>query len=137
LRADPAGIAPTAVEECSRVEPRVRHGSSWNQKTTTLLDFDIPADSMTYLDLVAAHYDADAFPDPYRVDVTRHHARPQLNFGIGRHFCLGAALARMELQVVFTAIGSAWSMVEASGEVELEARALDRGVKSLPITITR
>lgn len=133
---DPAGVAPGAVEECARIDPRVRFAASWNPEPATLLDFDVPADSLVHLDLLGAHYDATVYPDPYRFDVTRQHAKPQLNFGTGRHYCLGAALARMELGVVLEATASAWSEVSLAGEPERTARGLDIGVRHLPLGVT-
>lgn len=137
LTADPSGRAASAVEECLRVEPRVRYAGSWTPEATTLLDFEIPADTMVYMDLVAAHYDANAFPDPYRFDVTRRHERPQLNFGTGRHYCLGAALARMELQVVLSKLATDWSTVSLAGEPEMVFHGLDVSVRHLPVEVTR
>jgi len=135
LHADPAGVAPAAVEECTRYEPRVRYGQAWNPRTATLLGLEIPPDSMMFLDIVSAHHDPNVFPDPTRFDVTRQHARPQLNFGTGRHYCLGAALARMELQVVLGTVSTAWSTISLAGEPVLP-RGIDRSVKHLPISIT-
>ncbi|MGH2784346.1 MAG: cytochrome P450 [Actinomycetota bacterium] len=139
LRGDPSGLARKAVEECMRVEPRVRAGRSWTPAAAMLLDFEVPADTLLTLDLVAAHHDPKVFPDPDVVDITREHAKPQLNFGTGRHYCLGAALARMEMQVVLERLSTDWAELALDGEpvVHSDMRALDVGVRNLPITVTR
>lgn len=59
----------------------------------------IPAGSMTLLFLNAANHDRRVFSDPHKFDVERPNAARHLSFAIGAHFCLGAALARMEGQV--------------------------------------
>ncbi|MGH2728055.1 MAG: cytochrome P450 [Actinomycetota bacterium] len=136
LRGDPSGLAPRAVEECMRVEPRVRHGKSWTPAPAQLLDVEVPADTIVVLDLIAAHHDPAVFPDPEVFDITRVHAKPQLNFGVGRHFCLGAALARMELQVVFDRLSSDWTAVSLDGEPEVFWSGLDTGVRNLLVKVT-
>ena len=139
LRTDPSGLARKAVEECMRVDPRVRAGRKWAPAPTMLLDVEVPADTILVLDLVSAHHDPSVFPEPEVVDITRDHAKPQLNFGTGRHYCLGAALARMELQVVLERLSTDWAELALDGEpvVHSVAGALDAGVRSLPITVTR
>ena len=49
--------------------------------------------------LAAANRDPEVFADPTRFDVTRRNAKDHVSFSAGRHFCLGAALARMEGEV--------------------------------------
>jgi cytochrome P450 len=56
----------------------------------------ISAGTPMFLGIMAANRDPDVFPDPHRFDVRRRPA-PVLTFGFGAHFCLGAALARSEL----------------------------------------
>ena len=59
----------------------------------------VPQGSMVVLYLAGANRDPAVFPDPHRFDVTRDNAGRHLSFSGGRHFCLGAALARAEGEV--------------------------------------
>lgn len=129
-------LVPRTVEECLRIEPRVRYDPHYTHEGTTLLDAEIPAESIVYLHNAAANTDPDVYPDPHRFDVTRAHDRPQMNFGIGRHFCLGAALARMELSEIVGALARRWSELEPAGDAEID-RFLGAAVGSLPIRGTR
>jgi cytochrome P450 len=56
----------------------------------------LPAGSVVLPSVISANHDATVFTDPERLDLTRA-ANPHLAYGIGPHYCLGAALARMEL----------------------------------------
>jgi cytochrome P450 len=96
--ADRPDLAPTVVEEVMRVGgvvavvPRV---------TTRELEVDgwvIPRDSLVSLSLAGANHDPGVFPDPDRFDVDAHRPDGQLGFGGGAHHCLGASLARAEMQ---------------------------------------
>jgi cytochrome P450 len=131
LRSD-ASLLSTAVEECMRVAPRVCVDTAYTAGGTTLLDLDVPPDTMVYQHTAAANVDPAVYPDPRRVDISRTHARPQMNFGIGRHFCLGAALARMELQVILGAAAARWAELALDGDPDI-VRLNSATVKSLPI----
>lgn len=61
----------------------------------------------------AANRDPDQFPDPDRIDLDRRPAGKHLAFGIGRHHCIGAQLARQELLSSFS------SLVERYGRVSM------------------
>jgi cytochrome P450 len=60
---------------------------------------EIPAESQVWLITAAASYDEDRFPGAARFDVRREGARDHLGFGRGRHFCMGAPLARLETPI--------------------------------------
>lgn len=130
-----AALVPGAVEECGRYDPVVRGGVQRTAEDTVLLDLEIPADTMVWPSMLSAHYDPTAYPDPHRFDVTRVHERPQLNFGVGRHYCLGAALARMELQAVLTVLRSRWAGFEPDGDPDID-RAFGAKVNAVPLEVT-
>jgi cytochrome P450 len=129
--ADPADV----VEECLRYEPTVVEDIKLASRDTTLLDVEVPEGTMVWVSTLGAHFDPDVYPDPHRFDVTRKHAQPQLNFGIGRHYCTGAALARMELAAILAVGTSAWEKIELAGEPEID-RSFGTKISTLPLRVT-
>jgi cytochrome P450 len=85
--------------------------------------------------LGAGNHDPARFSDPDRIDVTRTDIRP-LSFGGGVHFCLGAALARAEVEIVFRKLLDRFAVIESDGEIpEHRDRLALRGVTSLPLVL--
>ena len=94
LVAQPA-LIPNAVEEILRWEAPSPIQGRWTTSPVELHDTVIPRDSKVALLTGAANRDERAFSDPDRIDVERPISR-HVAFGYGIHFCLGAALARLE-----------------------------------------
>lgn len=97
---DPKVIA-NAVEELMRYLSIIQTG----QRRVAVEDIEIGGEAIMagegiIIDLVPANWDAKAFPEPEKLDLTRD-AGQQLGFGYGRHQCVGQQLARAELQIVF------------------------------------
>jgi len=134
LRARPELIA-TAVEELLRFEGPVALTSRNPAEDIELDGVRIPKDDELSLALAAANRDPDVFPEPLRVDLARGENR-HLSFGFGAHFCLGAALARLEGQI---ALGSAVArfpgMKLASDTVEWKPGIVLRGLTGLQIRL--
>jgi cytochrome P450 len=99
LRADPTKI-PTAVEELLRYVSPVHTLSRRALQEVTIHGVTIPEGGSINLLVGAANRDPEKFPDPETLDINRPPSRT-LGFGYGIHFCIGAALARMESQVAF------------------------------------
>ncbi|WP_211357143.1 cytochrome P450 [Nocardioides rubriscoriae] len=102
LAADPS-LVPRAVEELLRFEGPSPVQGRWTKRAMTLHGVTIPAGSKVLLLTSSAGRDERAYPDADRFDVRRvieHH----VSFGYGVHFCLGAALARLESRVALTAL---------------------------------
>jgi cytochrome P450 len=102
LRADPS-LIPDAVEELMRFVQLSRGGMPPGRVTTEEVEIGgvtIPAGGMVLPVFTAANRDATEFPDPDRLDLTRG-SRAHVSFGAGVHHCLGAQLARLELQEAF------------------------------------
>jgi cytochrome P450 len=94
------GVAAACVEEVLRRDPPV---STWRRiaaEPVTLSGVEIPAGAPLLLMLAGSGSDPDVFPGPERFCPARPNARKHLAFGFGRHFCLGAGLARLEAEVV-------------------------------------
>jgi cytochrome P450 len=94
----------TVIEECGRFQPAIRHTLKYARADTELRGEAVPAGSFVTVRIAAAHRDPAAFPDPHELDVTRRPARTRLDFGAGRHHCLGSALARMEVEEMVGAV---------------------------------
>jgi cytochrome P450 len=82
--------------------------------------------------LAAGNRDPDRFPNPDRFDLSRTNVRP-LSFGGGVHYCLGAGLARVELEVVFRALLARFQRFELSSPPRYRDRITLRGLESLQV----
>ncbi len=87
-----------ALEECGRFEPSIRHTIKYARHDTELLGRSIPAGTFVTIRIAAAQRDPAVYDEPHRLDLGRRQPVPLLAFGAGRHYCLGAALGRMEIQ---------------------------------------
>ncbi|GAB7071998.1 cytochrome P450 [Mycobacterium hodleri] len=131
LRDDP-GLMPTAVEEMIRWSTPVKEFMRTAAADTTVRGVDIAAGESVYLAYVSGNRDEEVFADPFRFDVGRD-PNKHVAFGYGVHFCLGAALARMEMNSLFTALVPRLQSVELAGVPELSATTFVGGLKHLPI----
>jgi cytochrome P450 len=98
LRRDP-GLLPQAVEELARYDPPVQAVTRWVQRDERLGEHPVPRGSRVTVLLGAANRDPGQFADPDTPLLWRRHGGPQLAFGLGIHYCLGAALARAEVEL--------------------------------------
>jgi cytochrome P450 len=97
-------LIPGALEEVLRFASSVVCWRRRTREATVVQGVTIPANANVLLALGAANYDANLFPEPDRFDIRRPNAREHLSFGKGRHFCIGAPLARLELKVLLEEI---------------------------------
>jgi hypothetical protein len=100
----------------------------------TDLDIDgvaIKAGDLVLLEIGGGNHDPTVFANPDRVDVTRH-AATRLAFGYGARYCIGAPLARIELQTVFSQLVSPFPTLKLAADVE-ELVVLTRGLIALPV----
>ena len=128
-------LVPNAVEEVLRFEAPSIHGCRSLTRDVELYGQTIPAGSAVMLLRGSANRDHRAFPpDGDLYDVHRkigHH----LAFGYGIHFCLGAALARMEAQVALDEVLNRFPDWEVDTDAALLDSSIVRGWKSLPASI--
>lgn len=104
LAADPLLVSP-AVEEVLRYQTAAGDVARVASEDLEIGGQPIRAGEKVLISLTSANRDERRFPEPDRFDITRAE-NPHLTFGHGIHHCLGAALARLELQVAFTAVAN-------------------------------
>ncbi len=133
LRQDPA-LLPTAIEELLRYESPVQWTSRIPKEAVTLDGLRIEAGQFVMLGLGAANRDPAQFTDPDRLDITRREGR-HLAFGWGVHYCLGAALARMEGQIVLGTLLRRFPKLRLAGDEPLRWRPnfIFRGLEGLRV----
>ena len=98
LMADDPGVIPGAVEELLRYEAPSPVQGRWTSRNVEMHGTVIPAESKVLLLTGAAGRDERVYPNADTFDITRE-PKQHLSFGIGAHYCLGAALARLEARV--------------------------------------
>ena len=113
VRDNPELLGPF-IEEALRYEPPFRGHYRHVRHDTTLGGVELPADSHLLLMWGAANRDPDHFesPDEFRLD--RPTGKAHITFGKGAHFCVGAALARLEAQIVLGQLLERTSKIEAA-----------------------
>jgi cytochrome P450 len=113
---DDPGLAPRAVEEALRFEPTAATLSRLVTEDVSYRDVTLPAESTVWLVTAAANRDPEAVECPMRFDVGLDRgAWSPLTFGNGEHYCLGASLARAELQEALEVLARRWRRIELSG----------------------
>lgn len=125
--------AESAAEEALRFEPA---GSGSPRVATEDLEYKglaIPAGTIALPSGPAGNRDPAVYPDPDRFDMTRVHAEPVLTFGGGAHYCLGASLARIELQEALVLLAKRLPGLAVEPPIDWRTGSLIRGPETLPI----
>jgi cytochrome P450 len=125
-------LMPTAIEEMIRWTTPVKEFMRTATADTTVRGVDIAEGESVYLAYASGNRDEEVFDDPFRFDIRRD-PNKHLAFGYGVHFCLGAALARMEISSLYRELLPRLKSIELAGEPELCATTLVGGLKHLPI----
>ena len=131
LRADLSKMA-LATEEMIRWVTPVKEFMRTAVDDTTVRGVPIAAGESVLLSYVSANRDEDVFDEPFRFDVGRD-PNKHLSFGYGVHFCLGAALARMEVNSFFIELLPRLKSVELTGDPQFTATTFVGGLKHLPV----
>lgn len=132
LRADLA-LLPGAVEEMLRWESPVNMVARITLGDWSLGGLELPAGEVLYCMVGAAHQDPSVFDEPERFDIARRH-NPQLAFGGGVHYCVGAPLARLEAEVAFAAVLRRWPALRGLDPAPRWRAAINvRGLQSLRV----
>ena len=133
LVADPS-LIKGAVEEFLRYDPPVQVTGRTALEPIDVGGITIEQGERVVLLLAAANRDAAQFPDPDRLDVTRTDVHP-VSFGGGIHFCLGAALARVEAQVAIGTLVERYPAFAQAGEPAWRENFTLRGLSTLPLRL--
>ncbi len=131
LRADPS-LVPSAVEEIVRWVSPVIQFCRTADEAVQVGDTTVRSGETVCLLYPSANRDDSVFPDPFAFRVDRN-PNEHLAFGIGVHFCLGANLARLELQEIFRQLVPRLAEVELAGPVERMRSSFVGGIKHMPI----
>jgi len=134
LRSDP-GLLPTAVDEMIRWVTPVKEFMRTATANTSVGGIPVAAGESLLLSYPSANRDEEVFDDPFRFDVGRD-PNKHLAFGFGVHYCLGAALARIETRALFAELLPRLESVELAGRPQWLATTFVGGLKRLPIRYT-
>jgi cytochrome P450 len=127
-------VLDTAVEEMLRWASPTPYNRRTATRDVVIGGQTIRAGDKVTLWWASANRDESVFTDPYRFDLTRR-PNPHLAFGRGGHFCLGAALARMEMRVVLRALATRVASIELTGPVEFIRSNKHTGVRHMPVRL--
>jgi cytochrome P450 len=135
LAADPDTHLEAAIEEILRYVSPVHYLRRTATADALLGGREVAAGDPVVAWLTAANRDPAVFPDPHRLDITRQ-PNPHVAFGLGTHFCLGAHLARLEIDVVLRALVARLPDLRVVGPPSRVRTNFINGVKSLPVEFT-
>ncbi|HEX2851204.1 MAG TPA: cytochrome P450 [Acidimicrobiales bacterium] len=119
LLAERPELATRAVEETMRYLGAVRGTARFASDDIEYRDVLFPKGTFVSVSLSMANFDDHVWPDPRRFDITREpSASPQMTFGSGIHYCLGASLARAELQEALPILARRMPDLAVDGAIE-------------------
>ena len=128
-------LIPGAVEEFLRWASPVYHFRRTATREVELGGKQIKADDKVVMWFASGNRDEAVFDDPYRFDVTRTNI-DHVTFGKGSpHTCLGSALARMEIRLMFTELLPRLASIELNGEVKRVRSNFINGIKKFPVRV--
>jgi cytochrome P450 len=131
LRAEPDRWA-NAVDEILRYDPPVLLTARQASRDTEIVGQRVKQSELVVTVLAGANRDPKVFEEPHRFDIRRQNAGDHLSFSAGRHYCLGAALARMEGEVGLRAFYDRFGKVELLPGAKRRPTRVLRGWENLP-----
>jgi len=132
LLVDDPSLIPAAVEECLRMYPAFAHFRRTAMGDTEIAGQEIKDGEKVLMWYVSSNRDESKYEDADRFDVTRNPEHQAFGAG-GRHFCLGAALARLELKVLFEETLRRFPRMELAGEPQHALSPFINQLKTLPV----
>ncbi|OZC69578.1 cytochrome [Rhodococcus sp. 15-725-2-2b] len=134
LQQDPSHW-PTAVDEMLRMESPVQLTARMAKRDVEIEGVTVHAGKLAVLVLAGANRDPLVFEDPNRFDVTRANAGKHLSFSGGRHYCLGAALAKAESEVGLKTLFDRYPHLRSAGEGTRRNTRVLHGWATLPVNL--
>ena len=132
--ADDPELAAAATEEVLRYEPITPFTARIMLEDVEYRDVLFPEGTLVFAVSASANRDPEAWEDPDELDIEAERDRSKpLTFGAGPHFCLGANLARAELQEAFAFLSARMPDLELDGEPQWDSPLGVYGLQSLPI----
>jgi len=131
LRAEP-WLLPTAIEELLRIQTPLPMFERWVLEPFELHGVEIPKGAELGLLFDSANHDSDVFEEPEELRLDRK-PNPHLTFGAGIHFCLGAPLGRMELQISFASLLDRFPTMTLVEEPAFKPNYIIRGLEGLRV----
>ncbi len=134
LANDPT-LAPRAVEEVMRYHGAVGGTIRFASEDIEYNGVLFPKGTFMSTSMATGNFDTSVFPTPEKFDITREPVgQPHLSFGAGIHYCLGASLARAELQEAFVLLAQRMPNLALNGPVEYKPTGVGIfGPASLPV----
>jgi cytochrome P450 len=132
---DDRALLPTAIEELMRFDSPLQLFERTATEDVEIGGVTVAAGQKIAALLGSANHDPAVFADPENLDVGRAD-NPHISFGAGVHFCIGAPLARVELQASFGALLDRTSSLELGGEPVRRPEFVIRGLADLPVVLT-
>jgi cytochrome P450 len=132
---DPAALSADATEEILRVSSVTMHFRRTATVEVEMRGRVIRPGDRVVMWYPSANHDEEVFDRPYDFDIGRR-PNDHLTFGTGRHVCLGASLARLEVRVVFEELLRRVSRIEITGPPDRLRSNFINGLKHLPVRVT-
>jgi cytochrome P450 len=134
LLLDDPSLIPSAVEEALRMFPAFAHFRRTATKDTELLGQPIKEGDKVIMWYVSSNRDETRYENPDHFDVTRNPEHQAFGAG-GRHFCLGTALARLELRILLEETLARYPRMEIDGEPRHVVSGFVNQLKTLPVRL--
>jgi cytochrome P450 len=131
---DDPSLIPSAVEEALRMFPAFAHFARTTTRETELHGQKIEAGEKVVMWYVSSNRDEDVYEDPDRFDVTRNPEHQAFGAG-GRHYCLGTALARLELNTLIEETLKRFPDMELAGPAAYAESPFVNQLKTLPVKL--
>ncbi|MFG2038440.1 cytochrome P450 [Dactylosporangium sp. NPDC048998] len=128
-------LAPAYVEEILRFKTPVQFGVRWAAADTEIMGVPVPAGGEALVLLGAANRDPRRFADPDVFDPSRPDNHP-MSFSVGPHYCLGAALSRLEIQLALPMVLRRFPRLSLAGPPRTLDLMTFHGYQEIPVTIS-